>query len=149
MARKEWRQRVGRRRYQLNPARHGPDVIADTDPLWVGARIVRPYYFGFATAAGLLGVLPQASRTYYLVTPTRTTTHLAHAARFHLVHVRPKRFFGTRALVRPGSGSSLAIPSGRYWSAWAVRSSAADSAGSSAPSKGPVDGWTGTVGHVT
>lgn len=99
---KGWLQRVSRGAYLLNPARHGPDAIADTDPFRAGRRIASPYYFGYATAAELLGLLPQASRTYYVVTPSRGRSHVAHAAQFRRVHVAPNRFFGTLTLQRRG-----------------------------------------------
>ncbi len=102
LVRKQWLQRVGRGRYLLNPTRHGPDALPDTDPLRFGSRIASPYYFGFATAAELLGLLPQASRTYYLVTTKRGTAEWAHAARFRLITVSPARFFGTQRIARRG-----------------------------------------------
>jgi predicted transcriptional regulator of viral defense system len=102
LVRKGWLQRVGRGRYLLNPARLGPDAIADTDPLRLGSRIVSPYFFGFATAAELRGLLPQASRTYYIVTPRRGSAGWAHAATFRRVVVPPDRFFGYGPVHRRG-----------------------------------------------
>ncbi len=102
LVKKGWLQRVGRGRYLLNPARHGPDAVPDTDPFRLGSRIVSPYYFGYATAAELLGLLPQASRTYYIVTPKRNEVGWAHAARFRRVTVAPKRFFGFTRIERRG-----------------------------------------------
>lgn len=107
---KGWLQRVGRGAYLLNPARHGPDTVADADPLRVGAHLVRPYYFGFATAAELLNLLPQASRTYYVVSPVRSGFHVAHAAVFRRVHVAPRRFFGTQRLTRRGETLVVSDP---------------------------------------
>ncbi|HTT26297.1 MAG TPA: type IV toxin-antitoxin system AbiEi family antitoxin [Thermoplasmata archaeon] len=102
LVQKGWLQRVARGRYLLNPARHGAEAIPDTDPFRLGARIARPYYFGFATAAELLGLLPQASRVYYVATPARSAARILHAAQFRRVHVDPSRFFGTREIVRRG-----------------------------------------------
>src|SRR5579863_2858861 len=102
LVRKGWLQRTGRGRYLLNPARHGPDSIADADPLRMGAHLVRPYYFGYATAAELLGLLPQASRTYYIASPVRSRVRVTHVAQFRLVHVRPASFFGMEPLTRRG-----------------------------------------------
>jgi predicted transcriptional regulator of viral defense system len=99
---KGWLQRVGRGAYLLSPARHGPDAAPDTDPLRFGTRIARPYYLGFATAAELLGLLPQASRVYYVVTTARGRPRLVHAAQFRRVRVAPARFFGTRRIRRRG-----------------------------------------------
>jgi predicted transcriptional regulator of viral defense system len=97
---KGWVQRIGRGRYLLNPASHGADAIPDTDPLRVGSRLVRPYYFGYATAAELWGFLLQPGRVYYLVTPTRTSIRVAGPAQFRLVRVAPRRFFGSAPMER-------------------------------------------------
>ncbi len=102
LVRKGWLQRVGRGRYLLNPARHGAQAVPDTDPLRLGSRVARPYYFGYATAAELLGLLPQASRVYYIVTPTRGQSRIQHAAQFQRVRMTPARFFGVRSIVRRG-----------------------------------------------
>lgn len=99
---KGWLQRVGRGRYLLAPSRFGPGRTPDTDPLRFGARVVLPYYFAFATAAELHGLLPQASRVYYLASTRRTGTRFVHAAQFRVVTMRPSRFFGTRRLARRG-----------------------------------------------
>jgi predicted transcriptional regulator of viral defense system len=107
LVRKGWLQRVGRGRYLLSPSRHGPDAIPDTDPLRLGSRLVAPYYFGFATAAELHGLLPQASRVYYLVTPRRSGRRSSGAAQFRRVHVAPRQFFGFQSLVRRGETLSV------------------------------------------
>jgi predicted transcriptional regulator of viral defense system len=60
LVRKGWLQRLRRGTYLLNPTKLGPDAVRDTDPLRIGSRMVEPYYFGFATAAELQGLLPQA-----------------------------------------------------------------------------------------
>ncbi|HEV2449386.1 MAG TPA: type IV toxin-antitoxin system AbiEi family antitoxin, partial [Thermoplasmata archaeon] len=110
LVRKGWLQRVGRGRYLLNPSRHGPDAIPDTDPLRVGSRIVEPYYFGFATAAELLGLLPQASRLYYIVTPKRGGARWTHAAQFRRITVAPGRFFGFERIERRGEAIRVSDP---------------------------------------
>lgn len=102
LVRKGWLQRVGRGAYLLNPARHGPDAVPDTDPLRFGARIARPYYFGYATAAELLRLLPQASRVYYVVTPVRGGGSIVHAGRFRRVRIPRRMFFGTQLINRRG-----------------------------------------------
>jgi predicted transcriptional regulator of viral defense system len=102
LVRKGWLQRVGRGRYLLNPSGHGPDAIPDTDPLRRGSRLVEPYYFGYATAAELLGLLPQASRVYYVVTPRPGAARWKLDDQFRLVRVRPERFFGVRTFTRRG-----------------------------------------------
>jgi len=97
---KGWFQRVGRGRYLLNPGAYGPEAVPDADPLRVGSRLVRPYYFGYATAAELWGFLLQPGRVYYLVTPTRTGVHVKHVARFRVIRVAPRRFFGSTLIER-------------------------------------------------
>ena len=103
LVRKGWVQRVGRGRYLLNPVRHGPEALPDADPLRVGSHLVRPYFFGYATAAELWGFLHQAGRVYYIVTPVRTSARPKHAARFRYVRVAPSHFFGLQQLQRRGS----------------------------------------------
>jgi predicted transcriptional regulator of viral defense system len=107
---KGWLQRVGRGRYLLNPSGYGPDAGPETDPLRVGSHIVRPYYFGFATAAELWGLMLRPGRTYYLVTPTRTTVHVAGPARFRIVRLAPGRFFGSAELRRRGLTLAVSDP---------------------------------------
>ena len=110
LVRKGWLQRVGRGEYLLAPARHGPEAIADTDPLRFGARLARPYYFGYATAAELLGLLPQASRIYYVVTPVRGGARVLHAGEFRRIHVHRDRFFGMTRLRRRGESLVVSDP---------------------------------------
>jgi len=107
---KGWIQRTGRGRYLLNPSRRGPDAIPDTDPLRIGSHIVRPYYFGYATAAELWGLLLQAGRVYYIVSPTRTTVRLAHPAQFQFVRIPSVRFFGSREMTRRGETLQVSDP---------------------------------------
>lgn len=110
LVRKGWIQRVGAGRYLLNPSRHGPEAIPDTDPLRVGSHIVEPYYFGYASAAELWGFLHQAGRVYYVVSPRRTSVRLEHPAQFQLVRVPPERFFGIREIVRRGERLRVSDP---------------------------------------
>jgi predicted transcriptional regulator of viral defense system len=102
LVRKGWLQRIGRGRYLLNPSRHGPDAIPDTDPFRLGSRLVSPYYFGYATAAELWGLLPQAGSVYYIVTPRRGSARWGHAAQFRRITISPNRFFGTERIERRG-----------------------------------------------
>jgi predicted transcriptional regulator of viral defense system len=107
---KGWIQRTGRGRYLLNPSRHGPDAVPDTDPLRLGSHIVRPYYFGYATAAELWGFLLQAGRVYYIVSPTRTSIRLTHPAHFQFIRVPLRRFFGAREITRRGETLLVSDP---------------------------------------
>jgi predicted transcriptional regulator of viral defense system len=95
-----WLQPLRRGTYLLNPSHHGPDSLPDADPLRIGSHLVEPYYFGFATAAELHGLLPQASQLYYVVTPTRILLGKRTSGWFRLVRILPRHFFGWRTLVR-------------------------------------------------
>jgi len=110
LVRKGWLERVRRGSYLLNPSRHGPDALPDTDPLRLGSRLLPHYYFGYATAAELHGFFPQASRVYYLVTTDRWSPGKAPAGRFRVVRVVPSRFFGTRATIRRGVSLVVSDP---------------------------------------
>jgi len=102
LVRRGWLQRVRRGTYLLNPSRHGPDALPDTDPFRLGSRLVNPYYFGFATAAELEGLFPQASRVYYIVTTSRWVPGRDRIDRFRVVRIAPDRFFGIHTVRRRG-----------------------------------------------
>jgi predicted transcriptional regulator of viral defense system len=102
LVRKAWLQRVRRGVYLLNPSRYGPEPVPETDPLRIGRHLAEPYYFGYATAAELLGLLPQIGRTYYVVTPARVTPSRSGPAEFRVVRCTRDRFFGTRPIARRG-----------------------------------------------
>jgi len=110
LVRRGWLQRVRRGTYLLNPSRHGPEALPDTDPLRIGSRLLDPYYFGYATAAELHGLFPQASRVYYLVTTERYIAAGHTTARFRVVRTRPARFFGTQSMVRRGETLVVSDP---------------------------------------
>jgi predicted transcriptional regulator of viral defense system len=110
LVRKGWIQRIGPGRYLLNPSERGPDAVPDTDPLRIGSHIVRPYYFGYATAAELWGFLLQAGRVYYIVTPVRTSVRLDHPAQFQFVRTPTERFFGTQEIERRGERLQVSDP---------------------------------------
>ena len=100
LVRKGWLQRVRSGTYLLTPSHRGPEAIPDLDPIRVGSHVVEPYYFGYATAAELHGIFPQASRVYYVVSTARRTLPRLPPLRFQLVRVRPSHFFGTTGIVR-------------------------------------------------
>ncbi len=110
LVRDGWLQRVRRGTYLLNPSRGGPEALPDTDPFRLGRRLVAPYYFAFATAAELHGFLPQASRTYYLVSTARSATYERPPARFRVVHCGPPLFFGTTSIDRRGERLVVSDP---------------------------------------
>ncbi len=107
LVQKGWLQRLRRGTYLLNPSRHGPDRIPDADPLRFGSHLVPSYYFGYATAAELHGLLPQAGRVYYLVTPLRLAGRDFGPSVFRVVHVRGDRWFGAETIVRRGRELSV------------------------------------------
>lgn len=110
LVRRGWLQRVLRGTYLLNPSRHGPDALPDTDPFRVGRRLRDPYYFAYATAAELHGFFPQASRIYYLVTTERRAVESRPSTRFRVVRVQPAHFFGTQSVVRRGETLVVSDP---------------------------------------
>jgi predicted transcriptional regulator of viral defense system len=110
LVRKGWLQRVRGGQYLLNPSRFGPEALPDSDPLRMGSHVVSPYYFGYATAAELWGLLPQAGRVYYLVTTAPRVSVPVRPAQYRLVRVTPARFFGVRALRRRGVSIQVSDP---------------------------------------
>lgn len=110
LLRKGWLQRTGRGRYLLNPSRNGPEARTDTDPLRLGRRIAPRYYFGYATAAELQGLLPQAGRVYYVVSPDRGGVPKEWAGRYRRVRIPLARFYGTRTVHRRGEELVVSDP---------------------------------------
>ena len=110
LVRRGWLERVRRGTYLLNPSRHGPEALPDTDPLRIGSRLLSPYYFGYATAAELHGLFPQASRVYYIVTTERFSGAGHAAAQFRVVRTGPTRLFGTQTMVRRGETLVVSDP---------------------------------------
>jgi predicted transcriptional regulator of viral defense system len=102
LAQKGWLQRIRRGLYLVHPGRRGPESATDLDPLKIGARLATPYYFGYATAAELLGLLPQLGHVYYLVSPVRTQPPKRTPIQFRFVRTEPGRMFGTVTLHRRG-----------------------------------------------
>ncbi|MCI4331796.1 MAG: hypothetical protein L3K19_08155 [Thermoplasmata archaeon] len=102
LVRKHWFQTVRRGVYLLNPSRRGSNALPDTDPLRLGANLVAPYYFGYGTAAQLLGLLSRAGPVYFVVSPVRTTFRPLGTAQFQLIHTAHSQFFGIRKLSRRG-----------------------------------------------
>jgi predicted transcriptional regulator of viral defense system len=100
LVRKGWLQRAHRGLYLLSPSHFGPEALPDTDPLRLGSRLIEPYYFGFATAAELLGLLPQASHVYYLVTTARAPVGKLLSGRYRFIRVNARRFFGAHQMQR-------------------------------------------------
>lgn len=100
LVRKGWLQRVHRSLYLLSPSQFGPEALPDTDPLRLGSRLIDPYYFGFATAAELLGLLPQASHVYYLVTTARAPVGKLLAGQFRFIRLSAQRFYGDHVILR-------------------------------------------------
>ncbi|HEV2317644.1 MAG TPA: type IV toxin-antitoxin system AbiEi family antitoxin [Thermoplasmata archaeon] len=99
---KGWLVRIGPGRYLLQPSGRGPIPTRETDPLRLGRRLAAPYYFGFATAAELLGLLPQASRIYYVASTGRSGVRTVQGVEFRIVSVPARHFFGLRRLQRRG-----------------------------------------------
>lgn len=103
LVKKGWLQRVGRGVYLLNPASAGPDAVPDTNPFRVGSHLVEPSYFGYATAANLHGLLAQAHRAYFVVTPSRKTVTVSEPAEFRLVRAPLRKFFGATPMEKYGA----------------------------------------------
>jgi predicted transcriptional regulator of viral defense system len=102
LTRKGWLQRTRRGWYLLNPSRRGPEAIPDHDPFRVGSRLAEPYYFAYATAAELWGLLPRAGRTYYIVSPERGHSVARGSTHYRVLHAPRADLFGVQDLVRRG-----------------------------------------------
>ena len=63
LARRRWLAPIVPGKYELIPAERGEYAFPDTNPLFIGSVLVKPYYFSCATAAFFHGLSTQAAAT--------------------------------------------------------------------------------------
>ena len=83
LAQHQWLSPIAPGKYEFIPADRGVHAFVDSNPLFVGSTLVKPYYFSYATAAYFYGLSTQASMTIYIAT---------NAGRARLLSVRDKDF---------------------------------------------------------
>ena len=83
LAQHQWLSPIAPGKYEFIPADRGVHAFVDSNPLFVGSTLVKPYYFSYATAAYFYGLSTQASATVYIAT---------NAGRLRLLSVRDKDF---------------------------------------------------------
>jgi predicted transcriptional regulator of viral defense system len=85
--------------------------LAETNPLFIGSTLVRPYYFSFATAAFFLGLSTQASAIVYIATNSGVSRRLIRDGREYRLVVQPEqKFFGAVKMDAYGCGVMMAEP---------------------------------------
>ena len=94
LVRKGWLEPLQRGLFLVVPADRGPQGIADTNPLAVGAQLATEYFYSYATACSFHHLTEQAFSTVYLVCrQTRPAIHVRET-RYVFVGVGADRFFG-------------------------------------------------------
>ena len=84
---------------------------AETNPLFIGSTLARPYYFSFATAAFFHGLSTQASAIVYIATNSGVSRRLIRDGREYRLVVQPEhKFFGAVEMDAYGSGVMMAEP---------------------------------------
>jgi predicted transcriptional regulator of viral defense system len=110
LARRRWLARITPGKYELIPAERGQHAFPDTNPLFIGSTLVRPYYFSFATAAFFHGLSTQAAATVYIATTARKRQRLltVRGKEYRLVLQAAHKFFGAVEVDAYGSRVMMA-----------------------------------------
>lgn len=111
LARRRWLAPIVPGKYELIPAERGEFAFTDTNPLFIGSVLVKPYYFSYATAAFFHGLSTQAAATVYIATTTRREGLLiVRDQEYRLVLQPPHKFFGATEEDAYGSRVQMAGP---------------------------------------
>jgi predicted transcriptional regulator of viral defense system len=111
LARDRWLTAITAGKYELIPAERGEYAFADTNPLFIGSALVKPYYFTFSTAAFFHGLSTQATSTVYLATDHgRPRQMLVREKEYRLVILPGRKFFGYIEVNAYGSQVNMAEP---------------------------------------
>ena len=94
LVRKGWLEPVKRGLFLVVPADRGPQGIADTNPLAVGAQLTTAYFYSYATACSFHHLTDQAFTTVYLVCRRTQPAMRVRDTRYVFVGVPEDRFFG-------------------------------------------------------
>jgi len=106
---RQWLARIKSGSYELIPAERGEYAFPDTNPLFIGSKLITPYYFSFATAAFFHGLSTQASATVYLATTKRKGRRVltVRGKSYRFVLQPDYKFFG--AVEKDAFGSQVMI----------------------------------------
>lgn len=110
LARSRWLAPILPGKYELIPAERGEYAFPDTNPLFIGSVLFKPYYFSYATAAFFHGLSAQASATVYIATTRRAGMLVVRDKEFRLVRQPPQKFFGATEVDAYGSRVQMAEP---------------------------------------
>jgi predicted transcriptional regulator of viral defense system len=112
LARRRWLVPLTPGKYELIPAERGEHAFPDTNPLFIGSALVKPYCFSFATAAFYHGLSTQASAMVYIATSVRTGRRLyqVRGKEYRLVFQPSHKFFGAVEVDAYGSRVMMAEP---------------------------------------
>jgi len=96
LLRKRWLERTQHGKYLLISATRGPEGIPDSNILTIGANLVAPYYYAYATAAAHYRFSSQSRSTVWVATKRpHAEVHLREAL-FRFVALTEHKFFGFR-----------------------------------------------------
>jgi predicted transcriptional regulator of viral defense system len=110
LARRRWLAPITPGKYELIPAERGQHAFPDTNPLFIGSTLVKPYYFSFATAAFFHGLSTQAAATVYIATTARKGRRLltVRGKAYRLILQADHKFFGAVEVDAYGSRVMMA-----------------------------------------
>ena len=94
LRRKGWLERAAWGKYLLIAPEQGPDVLGNSNLLALASHIIKPYYFGFGTAASHYGLTTQVRNAIYVVALEERRGRMVHDSRVHIVKQTTRKFFG-------------------------------------------------------
>jgi predicted transcriptional regulator of viral defense system len=92
---KGWLERPGRGQYLLIPPNQGPEVTGESNLLALASRVIKPYYFAYATAAAYHGLTTQMrNKIWVAITVPGIRNRHIHDSDIRFVRISPRKFFG-------------------------------------------------------
>ena len=106
---RRWLARIKSGTYEVIPAERGEYAFPDTNPLFIGSKLITPYYFSFATASFYHGLSTQAPATVYIATTKRKGRRLmkVRGKSYRFVLQSEQKFFG--GIEKDAFGSQVMI----------------------------------------
>lgn len=94
LVQKGWLERLRPGVYQFVPASRGPEGVADSNPLSVGAALGSPYFYSFGTACTHHSLTTQVFADIYVACLGRRRPLALRGMRYVFVAMAESRFFG-------------------------------------------------------
>ncbi len=111
LARDRWLVRIQPGKYEFIPAERGEYAFPDTNPLFLGSMLIKPYYYSYATAAFFHGLSTQSSQVVFIaISQDLPRRRLVREKEYRFVFQPEHKFFGWLEIDAYGSRVNMAEP---------------------------------------